>query len=298
MRNVSRILPLLPGIAMLSGCNNAAQKSNGQNDQKPNIIYIFADDLGIGDLSCYGATKVSTPNIDRLAGQADTLCIRSDLFVEICPSFRSQSQMPLANGTGGVSCIFQHIRHSDTGSINDKFRVAGSDTCVLLTPGIHTREEPKTGRSAGGGSCVSIRELHALSGRIGFDYEFIIPATVDRVPCVFVENGRVVGLEPNDPITVNYEHKVGDWPTGEENPELVTLKPSQGHNNTIINGIPRIGWIDDGTVVAGKDQNGIVGDVEAIQRVHNFTDGPVQLEDNVTSLFSHRLMYTPHSPHC
>ena len=61
MRNVSRILPLLPGIAMLSGCNNAAQKSNGQNDQKPNIIYIFADDLGIGDLSCYGATKVSTP---------------------------------------------------------------------------------------------------------------------------------------------------------------------------------------------------------------------------------------------
>ena len=50
MRNVSRILPLLPGIAMLSGCNNAAQKSNGQNDQKPNIIYIFADDLGIGDL--------------------------------------------------------------------------------------------------------------------------------------------------------------------------------------------------------------------------------------------------------
>ena len=46
---------------------------------------------------------------------------------------------------------------------------------------------------------------------IGFDYEFVIPATVDRVPCVFVENGHVVGLDPNDPITVNYEHKVGDW---------------------------------------------------------------------------------------
>ena len=45
---------------------------------------------------------------------------------------------------------------------------------------------------------------------IGFDYEFIIPATVDRVPCVFVENGHVVGLDPNDPITVNYDHKVGD----------------------------------------------------------------------------------------
>lgn len=49
---------------------------------------------------------------------------------------------------------------------------------------------------------------------IGFDYEFIIPATVDRVPCVFVENGRVVNLDPNDPITVSYDHKVGDWAYG------------------------------------------------------------------------------------
>ena len=56
MKNVSRLLPLLSGIVTLSGCSHAPQKSNGQNNQKPNIIYIFADDLGIGDLSCYGAT--------------------------------------------------------------------------------------------------------------------------------------------------------------------------------------------------------------------------------------------------
>ena len=68
MRNVSRILPLLPGLAALTGCGQA-QKSNEQNSKKPNIIYIYSDDLGIGDLSCYGATKISTPNIDRLAGQ-------------------------------------------------------------------------------------------------------------------------------------------------------------------------------------------------------------------------------------
>jgi arylsulfatase A-like enzyme len=35
----------------------------------PNIIYIIADDLGYGDLSCYGQTKYSTPNIDRLANE-------------------------------------------------------------------------------------------------------------------------------------------------------------------------------------------------------------------------------------
>ena len=60
MKNVSRLIPLLSGIVTLSGCNHAPQKNNGQNSQKPNIIYIFADDLGIGDLSCYGATKLPT----------------------------------------------------------------------------------------------------------------------------------------------------------------------------------------------------------------------------------------------
>src|SRR5689334_23480143 len=36
---------------------------------RPNIIVILADDLGYGDLGCYGATKVKTPNVDRLAGE-------------------------------------------------------------------------------------------------------------------------------------------------------------------------------------------------------------------------------------
>ena len=43
---------------------------------------------------------------------------------------------------------------------------------------------------------------------IGFDYNFIIPATGDRVPCVFIENRRVVNLDPSDPITVNYKEKI------------------------------------------------------------------------------------------
>src|SRR5206468_301500 len=56
---------------------------------------------------------------------------------------------------------------------------------------------------------------------LGFDYCFIMAATGDRVPTVYVENHRVVGLDPKDPITVSYQHKVGTEPTGAENPELL-----------------------------------------------------------------------------
>jgi hypothetical protein len=38
-------------------------------EQRPNVVIVFADDLGYGDLGCYGATQVRTPNIDRLAAQ-------------------------------------------------------------------------------------------------------------------------------------------------------------------------------------------------------------------------------------
>lgn len=69
-----------------------------------------------------------------------------------------------------------------------------------------------------------------------------------------MENGRVVGLDPSDPITVNYDHKVGDWPTGSENPELLKLRPSHGHDNTIVNGISRIGWMTGGRSALWVDE--------------------------------------------
>ena len=70
MKHFSPLWSLLPGAALIAGCGNPSKKEAADTTrQKPNVIYLIADDTGIGDLSCYGATKISTPNIDRLAGQ-------------------------------------------------------------------------------------------------------------------------------------------------------------------------------------------------------------------------------------
>ena len=269
MKNVSRLLPLLSGIVTLSGCNHAPQKSNGQNNQKPNIIYIFADDLGIGDLSCFGATKVSTPNIDRLAGQGVQFTNAYATSATSTPSrFGLLTGMyPWRQENIGIAPVYSELIIDTTCvTMADMLKDAGYATGAVGK--WHLGLGPK------GGIDFNNR-ITPYAQSIGFDFEFIIPATVDRVPCVFVENGHVVGLDPNDPITVSYDHKVGDWPTGEENPELVTLKPSQGHNNTIINGIPRIGWMTGGKSALWNDEE--IADV-ITEKAKNFicssTDKP------------------------
>ena len=54
-------------VALLGSCNSKTSASTEKQDLKPNIIYILADDLGYGDLSCYGQQNFQTPNIDKLA---------------------------------------------------------------------------------------------------------------------------------------------------------------------------------------------------------------------------------------
>lgn len=79
---------------------------------------------------------------------------------------------------------------------------------------------------------------------IGFDYSYIMAATADRVPFEFMENQRVVNLDPSDPIQVSYKQNFEGEPTGKENPELLTkLHPSHGHDQSIVHGISRIGYL-------------------------------------------------------
>lgn len=90
---------------------------------------------------------------------------------------------------------------------------------------------------------------------VGFNYSFIIPATTDRVPTVYVENHKVPRLDPNDSIEVSYKGRIGNEPTGLGNPELLKMKADTQHSNAIINGISRIGYMKGGNIARWRDED-------------------------------------------
>lgn len=245
--NGKMLLTALPAVPLFAaGCGKQLPAPSAA--EPPNVIFIFSDDLGIGDLSCYGATKISTPHIDRLAAQgqrftnayatsATSTPSRFGLLTGMYPWRRQNTGI----APGNSELIIDTACYTLADALNDAGYATGAVGKWHLGLG-----------PAGGTDFNS--EIRPDARDIGFDYEFLLPATVDRVPCVYVENGHVVRLDPEDPITVDYTRKVGSWPTGAEHPELLRLKPSHGHDNTIINGIPRIGFMTGGSAALWVDE--------------------------------------------
>jgi arylsulfatase A-like enzyme len=222
-----------------------------QGRTRPNVIVILADDIGYGDLGCYGATKVKTPNLDRLAE-------RGVRFTDAHSSSATCTPTRYSLLTGEYA-----FRKKGTG-------IAPGDAALIIEPGRTTLASMMKGAGyttgvvgkwhlglgPGPGKTDWNGEVKPGPREIGFDYSFLIPATGDRVPTVYLENQRVAGLDPNDPITVDYKQKVGSDPTGRENPELLTkMKLTHGHDMTIVNGISRIGWMTGGNKARWVDED-------------------------------------------
>jgi len=216
-------------------------------EARPNIIVILADDLGYGDVGCYGASKVKTPNIDKLAAQG---CRFTDAHAT--SSTCTPSRYGLLTGE-------YPWRKKGTSVLpgNAKLIIEpGRPTlpAVLHMAGYTSGAVGKWHLGLGAGELDWNSDVKPGPLEIGFDYSFIMPATGDRVPCVYLENHRVVGLDPKDPIQVSYGSKTGDEPTGKEHPELLTMKLSAGHDCTIINGISRIGYMSGGKAARWNDE--------------------------------------------
>ena len=217
--------------------------------QKPNVIVIYVDDLGFGDLGCYGSKTIKTPNIDQLARKG-LLFTQAHTTSATC----TPSRYSLLKGEYA-------FRRKDTG-------VATGDASALIPAGQQT---VATIFSKAGYTTAAIGKWHLGLGPlggpnwngkieqgpldIGFKEAFILPATGDRVPCVYIENDHVRNLNAQDPIEVNYLKKIGSMPTGKENPELLKMKHSHGHDNTIVNGVGRIGFMVGGKQALWDDED-------------------------------------------
>lgn len=214
----------------------------------PNILVIMADDLGYGDLSCYGAKAVRTPAIDQLAREG----------VRFTSGYCSAStctptRFSLLTGTYA-------FRQKGTG-------IAPPNGPAIIKPGTETL--PSILKRAGYATAV-IGKWHLGLGDpapdwngelrpgpldIGFDHSFLLPTTNDRVPQVFVEDRHVKNLDAADPLWVGDKKPSEDHPTGLTHRHTLKMDWSHGHNQTIHNGISRIGFYTGGTQARFRDED-------------------------------------------
>lgn len=244
MRLVNRTfangLLLVLGIAAtLFGASSYSAAATGEPNGPPNIVLIYADDVGFGDVSCNGSASFATPNLDRIAREG----IR---FTDAHSSAATCTPSRFALLTGQYA-----FRQKGTGVLPGDANLIirpGTTTIasILKSKGYATGVVGKWHLGIGSGAVNWNEEIRPGPNEIGFDYHFLIPATGDRVPCVYVEQGRVVDHDPSDPIEVSYKGRIGTAASGAEAFDQLKMKWSHGHDQTIVNGVSRIGWMTGG----------------------------------------------------
>ena len=242
--NSTKLIYLLPTLAAFVSLE--AQETG----QKPNVLLIYSDDLGIGDLSCYGATEIQTPHIDALAREGLRF---TNAYAAAATSTPSRYAMLTGEyawrrqGTdvaaGNAGMIIRPERYT----MADLFQSLGYRTGAIGK--WHLGLGDKTGQQDWNAPLVCTpRDL-------GFDYSYVMAATADRVPCVFIEQGQVANYDPSAPIEVSYDKPFEGEPLGRTNPERLTKqKHSHGHDMAIVNGIGRIGYMRGGGKALWRDE--------------------------------------------
>jgi arylsulfatase A-like enzyme len=241
-----RALAIAVGVWLLAA--TAADPAPRPTPTLPNVVLVYADDLGYGDVSSYGATRLRTPRIDSLAERGLRFVNAHSPSATCTPSRYAMLTGEYAWRRKGTAVL-----PGDAGLIVAPGRTTLAS--MLQRAGYVTGVVGKWHLGLGEGRPDWNREIRPGPREVGFAESFILPATGDRVPCVYVEDQRVVGLDPRDPILVSYESPVGSEPLGRDHPELLRMHPSHGHDQAIVNGISRIGYMSGGRAARWVDED-------------------------------------------
>ena len=236
----------LSAVFALASCKNTAEKTEPKTETKPNIVVIYVDDLGYGDVGFNGATEIQTPNLDKLANNGVKFTNGYATSATCTPS-----RYGLLTGVYPWKNKRARILPGTAPLIIDTAQVTIPK--MLKAKGYHTGIVGKWHLGLGTGFVNWNETVSPGPNEVGFDYSYIMAATQDRVPTVYIENGDVVNLDPNDPIEVDYKKNFEGEPTGKDNPELTEMKWHHGHNSSIVNGIPRIGYMKGGEAAKWSD---------------------------------------------
>jgi arylsulfatase A-like enzyme len=172
---------------------------------RPNIVLIYADDLGYGDVGCYGATKVKTPHIDRLAREGRRFTDAHSTSAACTPSryalmtgeypFRVDSFGPIFSRAGLIIAPAKTTLAS-----------------LLQRQGYATACFGKWHLGFGHPAPDWNGELKPGPLELGFDTFFGLPTVSSHAPFVFVEDHRVLGLDPADPLVFGGEPDTPRYP--------------------------------------------------------------------------------------
>ncbi len=239
-------LRLLAAFSLLVGL----ELQGAHSTRRPNIVLIYGDDHGYGDWGCYGARAVKTPNIDRLASQGLRFTSAYASSATCTPSRYSLLTGEYAfrkQGTGILPGDAALIIEPGRATLASVLKSAGYTAAVVgkwhLGLGDGRKEIDWNG------------EIKPGPLELGFDYSFIMAATGDRVPCVYIENHRVVGLVSEDPLFVNYKEAYPGEPNGVDDRASLKMDWSHGHNQAVVNGVGRIGFFKGGKAALWKDED-------------------------------------------
>lgn len=236
---------LMVAIILFTACQ-PAKKETKRESSKPNVVVIYLDDLGYGDLSSYGATELQTPNIDALANGGVKFTNGYASSATCTPS-----RYALLTGVYPWKNKNAKILPGTAPLIIDTAQITLPK--VLKAQGYQTALVGKWHLGLGTGHVNWNKAVSPGPNEVGFDYAYYMAATQDRVPTVYLENGMVEGLDPNDPIEIDYKNNFDGQPTGKDHPELCEMMWHHGHNSTIVNGVPRIGFMKGGETAKWSD---------------------------------------------